>query len=93
MCSRIKCRKCGAESYAAGDTGLVCIRCYNLLEADRAKLVENNDLLHEYIEQNRITQLELPCPDEETNRRIEELKLKIKDGVRRIRRLRSMREQ
>ena len=57
MCSRIKCRKCGAESYAAGDTGLVCIRCYNQLEVDRAKLVENNDLLHEYIEQNRITQL------------------------------------
>ena len=43
MC-RIKCRKCGAESYAAGDTGLVCIRCFDQQAKQSAKRIEELEI-------------------------------------------------
>lgn len=39
--SRIRCKNCGAESYADGDTGLVCITCFNE-QAQRIKELERD---------------------------------------------------
>jgi len=55
MPTRIKCRNCGAESYAAGDTGLVCISCYDK-QAKRIEELEagNEDLKTQHEEDENI---------------------------------------
>ena len=37
LSSRIRCKKCGAESYNDGKTQLYCCCCYEELEAEKEK--------------------------------------------------------
>lgn len=95
-CIRNDCRKNHFRRLADGMSETIQIQNKLLDKLARrvteleAQLKAKDELLFAY---ESVKAPKLPCPDEETNRRIEELKLKIKDGVRRIRRSRSMREQ